>query len=314
MKTTVILITHNSKKHLKKCLPPILSSSIRPHVLLVNSSSEDGTVEEARDYGIDTLIVPRIEFNHGATRELARKKAGGDIVIFMTPDAYLASTDSLEKLLDPIITKKAECSYARQLPHRGAKQIESFQRAFNYPEHGHIRTLADVKQFGIYTFFCSNSCAAYLNQALDQIGGFSQVLLGEDTVASAKMLRQGMRIAYAADSLVYHSHTYSIKQEFQRAFDTGLARASYKSLLKSESSDEDLGKKYASRLFFTFLKKHPLQIPYAALHTAAKALGYLIGKKSLNRSIAFKKRFTSQDFFFESIYKDCLTNEANYFH
>lgn len=300
MKTSVILITHNSKAHLKKCLPPILASSIKPNILLVNSSSQDGTVEEAERFGVKTLIIPRKEFNHGATRELARKKAGGDIALFMTPDAYLASSDSLEKLIEPLITRKASIAYARQLPHIGAGILESFHRDFNYPENTHIRSLEDVKQLGIYTFFCSNSCAAYLNEALDKVGGFSHVLLGEDTLAAAKMLKSGMCIAYVAEALVRHSHSYSLKQEFQRAFDTGLARASYHDELKCESGDVDLGKTYAKRLFFHLLKKKPSLIPYAAFHIGAKALGYLLGKKSLNASIKFKRRFTSQDFYFDS--------------
>jgi len=302
VKITVILITHNAKHHLERCIPPIRNSTVRASVLVVNSSSQDGTVEEAKRLGAEVLVVPRKEFNHGATRELARKHAGGDIVIFMTPDAYLASTESLEKLIEPLVNGTAEVSYARQIPHVGAQEIESFQRLFNYPETSQLRTLQDVKQLGIYTFFCSNSCAAYCNSALDQVGGFSPVLLGEDTLATAKMLRKGMRIAYVAESTVHHSHTYSLKQEFQRSFDTGLARESYKQELEGGKGDADLGKKYVKSLFKHLIKKNLFLLPYAALHVGAKAAGYYLGKKSVNASVCWKKRFTSQDFYFNSIY------------
>lgn len=311
MRSTVILITHNAKHHLPQCLPKILSSTIKPRVLLVNSSSTDGTVEEAMRYGVETFVIPRIEFNHGATRELARKRAGGDIAIFMTPDAYLASPDALQKLIQPLIEGKAEASYARQLPHKNAQRIEAFQRSFNYPDESHIRSIADVKRFGIYTFFCSNSCAAYLNQALDQAGGFSPVLLGEDTLAVAKMLRLGMRVAYAADALVHHSHSHSIKQEFQRSFDTGLARASYATQLYCQGSDEELGKLYVKRLIGTLSKENPASLPYALLHTMAKAAGYYIGKKSLRATPSFLKLLSSQDFFWNSIYSECLKSSCD---
>lgn len=311
MRATVILITHNARHHLPHCLPKILSSTIQPQVLLVNSSSGDGTVEEAKRYGVDTFVIPRVEFNHGATRELARKRAGGDIAIFMTPDAYLASPDALEKLIHPLIEGKAEASYARQLPHKNAKGMEAFQRSFNYPKESHIRSIADVKRFGSYTFFCSNSCAAYVNQALDLAGGFSPVLLGEDTLAVAKMLRSGMRIAYAADALVHHSHSYNIKQEFQRSFDTGLARASYASLLYTQGGDEELGKLYVKRLIGTLARENPAALPYAIVHTAAKAAGYYIGKKSLNASSSFLRLLSSQDFFWNSIYSDCMKSKGS---
>jgi rhamnosyltransferase len=69
----VILITHNAKHHLPHCLPPLLNSSLKPRVLVVNSSSNDGTLELAQEMGAETLAIPRKQFNHGLTRELARK-------------------------------------------------------------------------------------------------------------------------------------------------------------------------------------------------------------------------------------------------
>ena len=44
----VIVVTHNAKKHLAHCLPYLLNSELCPRVLVVNSSSNDGTVEGIR--------------------------------------------------------------------------------------------------------------------------------------------------------------------------------------------------------------------------------------------------------------------------
>ena len=68
----VAVITHNARQHLSKCLPPWLQSPLKPKVLVVNSSSKDGTVECAKEMGADVLIIPRHEVNHGKTREKAR--------------------------------------------------------------------------------------------------------------------------------------------------------------------------------------------------------------------------------------------------
>ena len=72
----VVVITHAAREHLGRCLPPILGSPLAPRVLVVNSSSGDGTVEEALRLGAEVLVVPRGEFNHGTTREVARKQLG----------------------------------------------------------------------------------------------------------------------------------------------------------------------------------------------------------------------------------------------
>lgn len=121
-----VFITHTAKKHLPQCLPPILKSPLKPRVLVMNSSSGDGTVELAEQLGAETHVIPRSSFNHGTTRELARKLLGTDIVVMMTPDAYMVDEHALEKLVRPIIEGRAGASYARQIAHHGADFSKHF--------------------------------------------------------------------------------------------------------------------------------------------------------------------------------------------
>jgi rhamnosyltransferase len=295
-----IFITHNAKHHLKHCLEPLLRSPLKPRILVVNSSSSDGTVELARELGVETLVVPRASFNHGATREQARKHLGTEIVVMMTPDAYMVGPDALEKLVEPILSRKASIAYARQIPHKGAEFFETFPRYFNYPPEGHVRGLEDCATYGTYTFFCSNSCAAYDNRALDIIGGFDALLLGEDTVAVAKLLRCGHKIAYVAESLVHHSHSYSLLEEFRRSFDTGLARKGYRDLIAAPGTDTDRGKEYVRAMTQELLKNAPQKLPYAFCNVLSKWLGYRIGTASVNAPCWLKKALSSQDFFWIS--------------
>src|SRR5690242_8025345 len=84
----VALLTLNSRHHLERCLAPILASRVATRVLVVDSSSTDGTVEAARSMGAETLVIPREQFNHGSTREMARHQLATDIAAYFTPDAY----------------------------------------------------------------------------------------------------------------------------------------------------------------------------------------------------------------------------------
>lgn len=297
----VAVITYNARHLLPYCLPPLMQSKLKPRILVVNSSSTDGTIELATQFGIETLIVPRADFNHGTTRELARKTLGTDFVVMITPDAYAADSDVLEKLLKPLLEKKASLAYARQIPHKGASFWESFPRLFNYPEKSQLRSLEDVKMHGVYTFFFSDSFGAYCNRSLDEIGGFSHVLTGEDTVACAKLLLKGHKVAYVGDAHVHHSHDYSLMQEFRRHFDTGYAREIYKELLKSGGGDNARGKIYVKTLFRQVLKEKPLSIPYAFMQTLAKWTGYQLGKRLKNAPNSIKKALSSQDFYWNSL-------------
>lgn len=296
----IAILTLNSQKHLAHCIPPFLQSSLKPKVLVVDSTSDDDTVATARKMGAEIMHIQRSEFNHGLTREKARKHLNTDIVVMLTPDAYAINDRVLEILVSPLLEGKAAVAYARQIPHEGASFFEAFPRQFNYPSVSHIRGFENIDEYGVYTFFCSNSCAAYSNKAMDEIGGFKSVLLGEDTVAVSELLRRGYKVAYIAEAMVKHSHRYTIKEEFFRYFDTGLARMQYKHLMECPSNDSRRGKEYVKEMIRCLIKEKPHLLPYAFMHTAMKWLGYKIGQSSLGAPDWFKKALSSQKFYWTS--------------
>lgn len=297
----VFIPTFRAAKHLPYCLPPLLQSRLKPRILIIDSSSDDDTVALAHQFGVETIVIPQTEFNHGITREKARHYLNTDIVVMITQDAYATSADMLEKLIDPLLKGESSIAYARQIPHLGAGFFESFPRYFNYPVDSHIRSILDIPTYGIYTFFSSNSCAAYLNRALDEVGGFPPVLFGEDTVVLAKLLHRQHKVAYVAAAQVRHSHNYSLKQEFCRHFDIGLARHHYQNLLAAGGSDNQRGKMYVKSMLKELKKQAPFLIPYAIMQSVVKLAGYRLGKASLKAPIWFKKLFSSQPAYWRSL-------------
>jgi len=292
VKIGVFIPTWNAAKHLPHCLPPLLQSPLKPKILIIDSSSKDNTVAIAQSFGIQTEIIPQKEFNHGLTRERGRKLLNADIIVMMTSDAYATSPEALEKLIEPIVQGKASAAYGRQLPHHGASLLEAFPRTFNYPEQSHFRTLKDLPSYGVYTFFCSDSFAAYSNRALDSVGGFPRVLLGEDSAVVAKLLRQGDTIAYVAEATVRHSHHYTLRQEFQRYVDTGLARQEFADLL--EGSDSRRGSAFTKQLMKEVIDNEPLMLPYALAQTLCKASGYHLGRIAYHGPRWLKRLLCSQ--------------------
>ncbi|HNA21801.1 MAG TPA: glycosyltransferase family A protein, partial [Agitococcus sp.] len=68
--------------------------------LVVDSSSTDNTIQLAQANGFEVLTIARIEFNHGATRQMAAEYLSDcDLVVFLTQDAILAQQDAIEKLV-----------------------------------------------------------------------------------------------------------------------------------------------------------------------------------------------------------------------
>ena len=248
--------------------------------LAIDSASDDNTVALLKAAGFRVHSIPRTAFNHGATRQLAVELSPeADIIIYMTQDAILADSSSLQHLVDAFADPSVGAAYGRQLPATDATPIAAHARLFNYPAESYVRSAADIPDYGIKTSFLSNSFAAYRRSALMAVGGFpSSVILSEDTMVATKMLLNGWKVAYCAEATCYHSHNYTPFKEFQRYFDIGVFHAREAWYLQALGGAEGEGKRFVlSEL--RYLRQHaPALIPAALLRTAFKLFGYRLGR------------------------------------
>src|SRR3954454_22252000 len=68
-------------------------------ILVIDSGSTDGSLSIAERYGARLHQIPKTEFSHGGTRNLAMRLATGDHVAFITQDATPAHERWLASLL-----------------------------------------------------------------------------------------------------------------------------------------------------------------------------------------------------------------------
>lgn len=219
------------------------------------------------------------EFDHGNTRNKGIKKSHAPYFVCMTQDAVPADEFLLEKLLEPLLAGKAQVSYARQLPKRDCRPAERFTKEFNYPEQSRIKGEEDLAELGIKTFFCSNACAAYERATFDKLGGFTRrTIFNEDMIYASKVIRNGGKIAYAAQAKVLHSHNYTWRQNFRRNFDLGVSQADHPEVfggIRSESEGIKLVRQTAD-----YLKKNgdTKEIIPMLWCSGWKYLGYQLGR------------------------------------
>lgn len=255
----------------------------QPHwrTVVIDSESEDGSAEQAQAAGLTVQRIARAQFNHGATRQqaLERHAAGADWVVFMTQDALLAEPQAIARLLQAFDDPRVAAAYGRQLPHPEATPIAAHARLFNYPGLSETRTLQDAPRLGLKTCFLSNSFAAYRAQALREVGGFaSDLILAEDMHLAARLLLAGHAVRYQADALVYHSHNYSLVEEFQRYFDTGVFHAQQAWLIEHFGGAGREGLKFLRSEMRHLLRHAPWRLPEAAVRSVLKALAYRLGR------------------------------------
>ena len=294
----VVILTLNAEKRISSILDKI--DTDKYSILVIDSDSNDLTVDIVKRYKCNIKVIDRISFNHGTTREFARKNLKTDIVVYLTDDAIPASKNFIQELVQPLLSGKASVSYAKQIPRKGADILESFPREFNYNNEYQLRSLKDIDKYGVHTFFCSNSCAAYLNKDLDEIGGFKPTLTNEDYFAVAELLINNKKVSYTPKAKVYHSHKYTIKEEFQRYFDTGYVRAERKWIKKYVGNAEKKGAEYTKLFLKTILFNRPLLLPYAFFQIISKYLGYKIGYNALSFPDWIKIKLSGQKLYWKS--------------
>ena len=280
MNVSVIIPTYNGEKYLPKLFDMLGRQSISFETVVIDSSSEDNSMEIAKRYTNKTEVIPKSEFDHGGTRTKAGKLSNGDILVFLTQDALPADEYAIEKIVSVFDDPKIGAAYGRQLPYEEASLFGRHLRSFNYPEGSHIRIYRDKEKYGIKTVFLSDSFAAYRREALEKIGWIKDGLIGsEDSYAGAMILKNGYSLAYVSEASVYHSHNYTILQEFKRYFDIGVFYKDQLWILDEFGSAEGEGGKYI-KSELSYLRKNRAynKIPEFFARNAMKYFGYKLGR------------------------------------
>ena len=227
MRVACIIPTYNAGYGFARLLSSLKIQTLYPDIYIVDSSSSDGTLDLARTSFDNVTVISSSEFNHGGTRQMmVDKNPNYDVYVFLTQDAYLADQEAIYNLVSPFYNPTVGAVCGRQLPHEDASLLSQHARCFNYPEGVHVKEMGDARHLGIKTAFISNSFAAYRGTALAKVGGFpSNVIFAEDMYVAAKLLVDGWRLVYSGNARCYHSHNYTIREEFSRYFDMGVFHA-----------------------------------------------------------------------------------------
>ena len=226
-KVAIVIPTCNAGREFANLLAEIARQSLPiDYKLVIDSTSADGTADVAGNHGWQVRCIPRAEFSHGGTRQMAVELLPKDIeiVVFLTQDVRLPDRYSLEKLLGAFVDDReaqVAAAYGRQVSHEGASIYAAVDREFNYPAVSRTKSMADSRELGIKTTFLSDSFAAYRVQDLLKIGGFPKINICEDMYVAGRLLLAGKRIAYVAEATARHSHEPKLKDMWCRYREMG---------------------------------------------------------------------------------------------
>ena len=191
------------------------------NIFYLMTESKDHTEEILKKNKIKYTKIKKSEFSHSLTRETAAMKSKSDILVFITQDIVIESDEWLYELTKNIASGKVAAAFSRQITKYN--NIEKYTREKNYPEVSRIVSKNDIKRLGLNTFFFSDASSAIKTSVYKELNGYDGKKLptNEDMYIAYKLIINGYKISYESDSVVYHSHKFTLKELYQRYKLTG---------------------------------------------------------------------------------------------
>ncbi len=187
----------------------------------VLTESKDNTEEKLKELNMNFKKIKKEEFSHGLTRENEAFDSKADILVFITQDVKIVRDDWLYNLTKDIANGEVDACYSRQICTNNT--IEKYTRECNYPKNSKIVTKDDVEKLGLKAFFFSDASSAIKRETFVKLNGYDhkKLIINEDMYIAYKLITNGYKIKYCADSEVIHSHVFTLKQYYDRYKDTG---------------------------------------------------------------------------------------------
>ncbi|WP_416327771.1 glycosyltransferase family 2 protein [[Eubacterium] hominis] len=225
MKGTIEIICplYNAEAYIEKLHQSILKQENanieRIHYILTKSNDKSELI--LKTLNLDYELIEPHDFSHSLTREKAAMNSNADIIVFITQDIVIEKKDWLSKLTEDIYRGNCEATYSRQLCNNNS--IEKYTREKNYPKESSIKDYNSIKELGLNTFFFSDASSAISTKVFKELNGYDskKLPISEDMYIAHKIIKNGYRIKYCADSEVIHSHDFSFKELFERYKLTG---------------------------------------------------------------------------------------------
>ena len=226
MKVSVVIPTLNAGLDFVDVLTAIRHQEIEAEVeiVVVDSSSTDGTRERAEHHGAVVFPIPRENFNHGRTRNLGIKVATGELIALLTQDAEPRDPQWLKGLIEPFEDPRVAGVYSRVVPRNDASPLveRSVKADLVYSEERLYKKVDNLEEWHAKHPFERrveghfNNVSSCVRRSVVEEIPFPEIFFGEDLAWGIKILEAGHALVYEPSSAVVHSHPTSLIDDFKR--------------------------------------------------------------------------------------------------
>jgi rhamnosyltransferase len=296
---SVVIPVKDGGGDLVRCLEAVRSQRVDEDVeiVVVDSGSTDGSVEQALRLGARVHEIPPEDFNHGRTRNLGVELARGETVVFTSQDAYAEDDDWLAWLVAPLRSGSDVAGvYGRHVALETASPPERYYWEFLYGPEPRTQRVDGLAEVNFETTHFSNVNSAIPRELLVRFPFAEDLIMSEDHEWSRRVLLAGYSVVYEPRAIVRHSHTYSIGGAFRRFFDSGVTadRSFLGETREARTHMRRASVRYArGEVEWLWRTGRRRWIPYATAYELAKLTGLQLGRRHRLLPVSVKRRLSS---------------------
>lgn len=222
-KISIIIRTKNEENKIEECIKKILQQKEIDdfEIIIIDSESDDKTVDLAQRYNVSIYSIPSNEFGFGKSialgLELSNKKA--EYCVFLSAHAIPKNDYWLINMINKFEDKVAAV-YSKQTYFSNTLFIEKKSLDETFGNKNRIQAMKKKsKKFWDYkneiVFSNASSC---IKKTITKEIPFRDICASEDREWAYRTIKDGYKIVYAADSVVYHCHNESPKKYYNRIY------------------------------------------------------------------------------------------------
>ncbi len=224
---SIIVVTYNSNNDIVGCLESLILHIPSAEIVVFDNNSNDGTVDTIKNRFPNVhLIINEKNIGFGAGNNYAVKKASGEYLIFINPDAKIVD-NSISKLIVPLIQAARIITTPMILLSNTVDTINTCGNLNHFTGYSFMNgCLFNAKLVGDLSkpSGISGCCFAIRKVDFFKLGGFDPnfFLYNEDSDLSWKALLNDFSIKLIPSAIVIHN--YNPRMTHNKYFNVELGR------------------------------------------------------------------------------------------
>lgn len=209
MKYDVVIRCKNEMEWLPRVISSLNKQSVKPsQIILVDNSSDDGSLQYAKKEKCVVVEYDRKEFNYSYALNLGIKETCEEEVLILSAHCELVTTGSVQNMIEVRHAYKAAGIYGRQIPTVNSNPVDTRDLITVF---GRERIV-----FESHPFF--HNAFSLIDRTAWEDCPFNENQNGvEDQFWAREQALKGRKIIYEPESVVFHEHGLNQGASMDRA-------------------------------------------------------------------------------------------------